>query len=99
MFEKKFEDKQKKVFLTKLGEKVLSLNYKNRQLKFVKLILQHQIFTDCFDMILKNSGEMPKKEIIESLMRKYNVCNEGQIIRRASSVQGWLKWIFNLINL
>ncbi len=99
LFEKKNEDKQKKVFLTKLGEKVFSLNYKQRQLKFVELILEHQIFADCFDMILENGGEMPDKEVIENRMRTYNVCNEGQIVRRASSVQGWLKWIFNLKNI
>ncbi len=99
LFEKKTEDKQRKVFLTKLGEEVFSLNYKKRQLKFTELILQHQIFADCFDMVIENDGDMPNKEIIENLMREYNVCNEGQIVRRASSVQGWLKWIFNLRNL
>lgn len=99
LFEKKTEDKQRKVFLTKLGEEVFSLNYKKRQLKFVELILQHQIFADCFDMVIENGGDMPDKEIIENLMREYNVCNEGQVVRRASSVQGWLKWIFNLRNL
>ena len=99
LFEKKTEDKQRKVFLSKLGEEVFSLNYKKRQLKFVELILQHQIFADCFDMVIENDGDMPDKEIIENLMREYNVCNEGQVVRRASSVQGWLKWIFNLRNL
>lgn len=96
LFEKRQEDKQKKVFLTKLGEEVFSLNYKQRQLKFVELILQHRIFADCFDMILNNNGEMPDKTVIEKLMREYNVCNEGQIVRRASSVLGWLKWVFML---
>lgn len=99
LFEKKSEDNQIKVFLTKLGEEVFSLNYKQRQLKFVELILQHQIFADCFSIIIKNGGEMPDKNVIENMMRSYNVCNEGQIARRASSVQGWLKWIFNLIKL
>lgn len=99
LFEKKTEDRQRKVFLTKLGEEVFSLNYKERQLKFVELILQHKIFMDCFDMILKNGGEMPEMDVIKALMREYNVCNEGQIARRASSVQGWLKWMFNLKNL
>lgn len=99
LFEKKKEDGQVKVFLTRLGEEVFSLNYKQRQLKFVELMLKHQIFADCFDMVLDNGGEMPEKTVIEELMRKYNVCNEGQINRRASSVQGWLKWIFNLRNL
>lgn len=99
LFEKKKDDNQTKVFLTKLGERVFSLNYRQRQLKFVELILQHQIFADCFDMVIENGGEMPDKTTIENLMRDYNVCNEGQIVRRASSVQGWLKWIFNLKNL
>lgn len=99
LFEKRTEDKQRKVFLTKLGEKVLCLNYKKRQLKFVELMLQHKIFAVCFDKVIASDGEMPEKKIIENLMREYNVCNEGQIERRASSVQGWLKWIFNLRNL
>lgn len=99
IFEKKKDDGQIKVFLTKLGEEVFSLNYKKRQLKFVELILQHKIFADCFDMVIQNDGEMPDKRTIEDLMREYNVCNEGQIVRRASSVQGWLKWLFNLRNL
>jgi len=99
LFEKKREDKQTKVFLTRLGEEVFSLNYKSRQLKFVELILQHQIFADCFDMVLENDGEMPGKNVIENMMREYNVCNERQIVRRAGSVQGWLRWIFNLRNL
>ena len=86
-------------FLTRLGDNVFSLNYKERQLKFVELILKHQIFADCFDMVINSGGDLPDIETIESLMREYNVCNEGQINRRASSVQGWIKWIFNLINL
>ena len=99
LFQKKTEDDQIKVILTKLGEEVFALNYKQRQLKFVELILQHQIFADCFDIILEKGGEMPDKTTIEKMMRNYNVCNEGQISRRASSVQSWLKWIFNLRNL
>ncbi len=99
LFEKKREDKISKVFLTRLGDNVFSLNYKERQLKFVELILKHQIFADCFDMVINSGGELPDIETIESLMREYNVCNEGQINRRASSVQGWIKWIFNLRNL
>ena len=99
LFEKKREDKSSKVFLTRLGENVFSLNYKERQLKFVELILKHQIFADCFDMVINSGGKLPDIETIESLMREYNVCNEGQINRRASSVQGWIKWIFNLRNL
>ena len=92
------EDKQRVVALTSLGNKVFKLNYKERQLKIVELILEHQIFSDLFDGMIK-TGDMPNKKDIEDEMRALHVCDEGQIVRRASSVYGWLKWIFNLTKL
>lgn len=98
LFIKINDDRQKIVSLTPLGIKVFKLNYKERQLKIVELILEHKIFADFFDLMIE-TGEMPDKYDIESKMRKLNVCGEGQIVRRASSVFGWLKWIFNLTRL
>lgn len=88
----------KRWFLTALGNKVFKLNYKDRQLKLVQLILEHKIFSDFFDEIIE-TGELPEKRLIEEEMRALHVCDEGQIVRRASSVYGWLKWIFNLTKL
>ncbi len=98
LFEKVNEDKQRVVVLTSLGNKVFKLNYKERQLKIVELILEHQIFSDLFDGMIK-TGDMPNKKDIEDEMRALHVCDEGQIVRRASSIYGWLKWIFNLTKL
>lgn len=98
LFEKINEDKQRVVVLTALGNKVFKLNYKDRQLKLVELILKHQIFCDFFDTMIK-TGDMPNKKDIENEMRELHVCDEGQIVRRASSVYGWLKWMFNLTKL
>lgn len=98
LFEKVNEDKQRVVVLTSLGNKVFKLNYKKRQLKLVELILEHQIFSDLFDGMIK-TGDMPNKKDIEDEMRALHVCDEGQIVRRASSVYGWIKWIFNLTKL
>ena len=98
LFEKTREDKQRIVELTELGKKILKLNYKERQLKLVELILEHQIFGDFFDNVIE-TGDMPNKKDIENKMRALHVCNEGQIVRRASSVYGWLKWIFKLTKL
>ena len=78
LFEKKREDKSSKVFLTRLGENVFSLNYKERQLKFVELILKHQIFADCFDMVINSGGKLPDIETIESLMREYMFVMKGR---------------------
>lgn len=98
LFEKIKDDKQSVVTLTLLGNKVYNLNYKERQLKLVGLILEHQIFVDFFDYMIK-TGDMPNKRDIENKMRNLHVCTEGLIVRRASSVYGWLKWIFNLTKL
>lgn len=102
LFEKKdIEDEEKivkKVSLSKLGKDIVKLRYKERQLKLVSLILEHEIFNRLF-MKVYNSGELPTKEEIQNIMRENNVCNEGQIVRRSSSVYSWLKWIFNLKNI
>lgn len=98
LFEKTSDDKQKVVSLTPLGNRVFKLNYKDRQLKLVQLIFEHKIFSDFFDKIIE-TGELPEKRLIEEEMRALHVCDEGQIVRRASSVFGWLKWVINLTRL
>lgn len=98
LFEKKTEDGQKIVALTSLGNKVYKLNYKERQLKLVSLILEHQIFADLFDLVIEN-GDIPEKNIIEIYMRRYSVCSDSVRSRRASSILGWLTWIFNLTKI
>lgn len=98
LFEKKTDDKQVVVELTVLGNRVFKLNYKERQLKLVSLILEHKIFAHFFDTVIE-SGELPDTADIGKMMRALNVCNEPQINRRASSVYGWLKWIFTLPKL
>ncbi len=100
LFEKiRTEDNEVKAVLTRLGKKVYKLQYKQRQLKLVSLILEHQIFSEFFDIIIENLGELPEKKEIQTRMRELNVCNESQIDRRSQSVRCWLKWIFNLIKL
>lgn len=91
-------NKVRKIRLTKKGLEIAKMNYKPRQLELVKLILKHKIFNELFFEI-HSTGKLPMKNDIEYLMRKYNVCDEGQINRRAGSVSSWLKWIFRLPNI
>ncbi len=102
LFEKKdVKDEEKtvkKVSLSKLGKDTVKLRYKERQLKLVSLILEHEIFHRLFINVY-NNGELPTKEEIQNIMRENNVCNAGQIVRRSSSVYSWVKWIFNLQNI
>lgn len=91
-------NKVRKIRLTKKGLEIAKMNYKPRQLELVKLILKHKIFNELF-FETHSTDKLPKKNDIEHLMRKYNVCDEGQIGRRAGSVSSWLKWIFKLPNI
>lgn len=95
LFEKKRQDGQVLTVLTALGQKVFKMNYKERQLKLVSLILEHEIFAEFFDFVAAEET-LPDKEEIERAMRRLHVCGEGQVVRRASSVYGWLRWIRNL---
>ena len=64
----------------------------------VRLILEHKIFNELFYKAY-TAGEIPEANDIMFLMRKCNVCNEGQIKRRAGTVSAWLKWIFKLTKI
>jgi hypothetical protein len=93
-------EKKTNIFsLTKNGEKIFNLSYKEKQLKLVRCILQHEVFYNIFKEYTK-SGEMPEKDIIVDNMIKskpYNI-NENTIKRRASTVYAWMKWILQLEN-
>ncbi len=99
LFEKyKNADKIRYYRLTTLGRKIYKLAYKDRQLKFVELILSHKIFRSLFEYVIRH-GEFPELEVVEELAREYNVCSPNLIKRRSQSVLAWIKWIFNLQNL
>ncbi len=100
LFEKiRTEENEVKATLTKLGRKIYKMQYKESQLKLVSLMLEHQIFSSMFDYVITSNGELPESDLVQQKMREFNVCNNPQIARRATSVRSWTKWMFNLIKL
>ena len=97
LMEKRSGEEGVKVHLTPSGRRLLKMRYKERQLEYVRLILEHQIFHELFEILLK-SHRMPEKREIAARMREQRVCGESLIARRASSVRGWLQWIWSLVN-
>lgn len=94
---KKDSEKKSRVFMTPLARKFLKMNYKTRQLEYVKLILGHQIFYEIFETALR-TRKIPDKYTIAVRMRELKLCSENIVVRRASTVGGWVRWIFSLIN-
>jgi len=85
-----------KAHITPLGRKLLKMRYRERQLEYVRLIFEHQIFHELFETTLWTKN-VPEKNHIADKMRKLRVCGESLVDRRASSVRGWLYWILSLL--
>lgn len=86
-------------FLTRKGKQIFNLNLIDRQKEFVKLIVSHSAFKHSLKLYLDN-GEMPTKESIVEIMKRYrlyNVGSESTYFRRASTIAGWINWIINQI--
>ncbi|MCB6609020.1 hypothetical protein V3C10_19830 [[Clostridium] symbiosum] len=92
----KDEDRTVRVTISPQGKKLLKLNYKARQIRYVELILEHGIFHELFETVMR-SGEIPDKKYIEKKILEQNLCSSNVAGRRASSVSGWLKWMTGLV--
>jgi hypothetical protein len=88
--------------LSFIGREVLSLSYKERQLCFVELILEHEVFYDLFSKFV-DTGSFPSIESVMNVMTQYNVVNcnsekKDTLKRRARTVVAWFKWMLDLID-
>ncbi len=82
---------------SELGRRILEHPYKQRQLIFADAILQHKVFREVFNIAVM-SEEFPDKRYIQQIMKKYKVCSDNLLERRASTVKGWIQWILKLVN-
>ncbi len=85
--------------LTKLGYSVMNSVIRERNLKLVRLILQHKVFHKIFKYYLTNSN-FPEPDVYVSIMKDsnlYNIVKHSTYIRRSSTITNWINWIFSLI--
>ena len=85
--------------LTSFGREVLSLSYKERQLKLFEAIIRHKVFYDVFTFVIKN-GYIPDTKYVVNTMRKYQlvgVCSDETRRRRSSTIKSWISWGIKLI--
>lgn len=83
--------------LSELGQQVMQLPYKERQLKYIELMFQHEIFRTTFFMFAQHENMIDKQFVIEKMI-ELQLCGGSLVERRSSSVQGWLRWIFSIVN-
>ncbi|WP_282003630.1 type II restriction enzyme [Veillonella denticariosi] len=91
--------------LTKLGNSLFSMSYKQRQLKLVETILSFKTFYFTYKYY-DEFGEIPSKKDIIQFMNRAGVVDPHSGLaysdttnkRRASTVISWIRWIVNTIN-
>lgn len=94
------EKKNLKYFISDLGKKILSYNFKDRQLAYCKCILSHKVFYKILKKYFE-CGEMPdKNEIIQIMKNSYlkDINSDETFKRRSSTIKSWINWIVELIN-
>ena len=83
--------------LTSSGRRILSQKHKAKNLDLIKLILSHRIFNESLKLNLQHSCTPTKHQIIQIMKRypPYKVSSERTFERRASTVIGWIYWIYH----
>lgn len=85
--------------LTMNGQRILKLRYRERQLEFARCILSHPVFLKTMQLSLE-MGELPAKSAVVEIMKAYplyKIDSDTTYQRRASTVRGWINWIFELV--
>lgn len=97
---KRSKNRKPEYFLSARGKSVMNLGYKQRQLAFCKLILEHRVFNEAFNLWISN-GKIPQGSEVVALMEKaglHNVKSRETYFRRASTIIGWINWMFGLVD-
>ena len=100
LIEKTREENTITFSLTEKGRKILKLKFKQRQLEFVKLILEHKVFKESLDLYFERAQKPCILDIVEIMKHGnlYHVKTEETYKRRASTIRGWMEWILDLIS-
>jgi len=100
LVEKRYEDGRKPVYaLSEKGKRIMQLNYRQRQLAFCNVILQHQAFSETFKVCMEH-GVMPDTDSIVQIMQQSNLYKVGSMstfVRRSSTISGWINWMLELV--
>jgi len=94
-----YQDDKIRFSLTENGKKLFNLSISNRQLEFVKLILSHLAFNKALSLYFDKNSPPSESEVVKIMKESglYKVVKDSTFERRASTISGWIKWIFGLI--
>ena len=86
--------------LSTLGRKILSMNWKNRQLALCELIMSHRVFHEAMTLYF-STGHLPEIRDITAIITRSDLqkpITGGTLPRRAKTLRSWINWIISLIS-
>ncbi|HWS88244.1 MAG TPA: hypothetical protein VN282_14835 [Pyrinomonadaceae bacterium] len=82
--------------LTPLGERIMSLPPRERNLALVERVLERKVFRQSAELYLEQ-GRRPPSESVRALIRAAELgLSESTVRRRAATVLAWTDWIMKL---
>ena len=85
--------------LSREAKSIMELRYKQKYLALIRKMLERPVFHKAFGVALRSSG-VPEKAAICKIMEEADLpINGTTIMRRSSTVRGWLEWIFSQLCL
>jgi hypothetical protein len=82
--------------LTALGEEVISMPPRERNLALVERVLAHRVFRQAVELYLERE-QKPASEQVRALIRAAELgLSESTVKRRATTVLSWADWVINL---
>ena len=100
LLEKSDKGKNSPYHISRNGQCIMKLSFKQRQLAFCRCILSHKVFNETLSLYFRN-GSMPSTSDIVERMRQsdlYRVGGDSTFERRASTIRSWLNWIVSRIS-
>lgn len=84
--------------LTETCRKIFNLRYKQRQLEFVKLIINHKAFYEYLKLYFEKSEKPLLIDTIDIMKNcnLYKIGSESTYKRRSSTIRSWIEWIIEL---
>lgn len=91
--------KKTNVKTTGLCKKILKMNYRDRQLKYVEQMMKHEIFKCALNLRFTTGLPLVKAVVIDKMreLHLYHVNTEDMLYRRSSTIIRWIEWIISLI--
>lgn len=85
--------------LTPRGEEIMRKPYRERQLAFIRCVLEHRVFRELMAVYLTTGHQPDKKLVIQHMKdcRLYGIGSESTYGRRALTITSWLGWITGLL--